>query len=142
MKDYYVMAINPGSTSMKFAIYENETCIIKKQYNYVPEQITRFGLIIEQLDMRRETVEQFIRDIDFDMNQLDAVVGRGGVVPPLQSGAYRSTTCCWIGCPTVLRASTLPTWAAFWRTSWPSVWEFQPTFMTRFPSVKPNRWPV
>ena len=89
MKDYYVMAINPGSTSMKFAIYENETCIIKKQYNYVPEQITRFGLIIEQLDMRRETVEQFIRDIDFDMNQLDAVVGRGGVVPPLQSGAYR-----------------------------------------------------
>ena len=89
MKDYHVLAINPGSTSMKFAVYKNEDCILKKTYTYTPEQITRFSAMIEQLDMRRETVNQFIQESGFDVSLLDAVVGRGGVVPPLKSGAYR-----------------------------------------------------
>jgi len=88
MDHFYILAINPGSTSMKFAIYEDENCIIKKQYSYQPEQITRFSKMIEQLDMRRETVEEFIKDSEFDINKLDAIVGRGGVVPPLKAGAY------------------------------------------------------
>jgi len=89
VKDYHVLAINPGSTSMKFAVYKNEECILKKTYTYTPEQITRFSAMIEQLDMRRETVEQFIEETGLDVSLLDAVVGRGGVVPPLKSGAYR-----------------------------------------------------
>ena len=89
MKDYHVLAINPGSTSMKFAVYKNEDCILKKTYTYEPAQITRFSAMIEQLDMRRETVAQFIEESGFDVGLLDAVVGRGGVVPPLKAGAYQ-----------------------------------------------------
>ncbi|WP_213973969.1 butyrate kinase [Tepidanaerobacter acetatoxydans] len=87
-KVYYILAINPGSTSTKLAIYKNEEMIYKEQINYSAKQITSFNSISQQLDMRENSVREFLNSIQLPLEKLSAVVGRGGVIVPVKSGAY------------------------------------------------------
>jgi butyrate kinase len=52
------------------------------------EEIEKYEKIVDQYQMREEVVLKFLNEINFDIKTLDAVVGRGGMLPPLKSGAY------------------------------------------------------
>ena len=86
--DYFVLAINPGSTSTKIAIYKNDDELLKKVVDHPVEIIHKFGAIHEQYQFRLETILQTLEDTGFKMEQLSAVVGRGGFVRPIASGTY------------------------------------------------------
>jgi butyrate kinase len=86
---YKILAINPGSTSTKIALYENEQEIVVKTLDHPAEEVERFEKVVYQFQMRKEVVLTFLKDNGFDVNKLDAVVGRGGMLPPVKSGAYR-----------------------------------------------------
>lgn len=86
---YKVLAINPGSTSTKIALYENEQEILVKTLDHPAEEIDKFEKVVDQFQMRKDVVLAFLNDNGFDVNKLDAVVGRGGMLPPVKSGAYR-----------------------------------------------------
>lgn len=88
MKPYYILAINPGSTSMKLALYENEKLIYKEGLSYTPEQIAPYEKMKDQLPMRREGVRAFLEHMPIDKTELSAVACRGGVGVPMQAGAY------------------------------------------------------
>lgn len=86
---YYILAINPGSTSTKVAIYANETEQCRESLEHSAQELAKYEHIPAQHDMRKEAVLAFLRQHNFDVKSLAAVVGRGGLLPPVQSGAYR-----------------------------------------------------
>ncbi|BEP29581.1 butyrate kinase [Helicovermis profundi] len=85
----YILAINPGSTSTKVALYENKTEIVKTTIDHSASQISKYNKIADQYDMRKKEIIKFLDEAKFDINNLTAVVGRGGLLPPVKSGAYK-----------------------------------------------------
>lgn len=85
---YKILALNPGSTSTKIALYEDEKEIIVKTLDHSAEEIEKYEKIVDQFQMRKEVVLSFLKDNCYDVNELDAVVGRGGMLPPVKAGAY------------------------------------------------------
>lgn len=88
MKPLYLLVINPGSTSMKLALYENERSIFEERFSYSSEQIAQYKKMAEQFDMRLEGVRAFVKKLPVPEAQLSAIVSRGGLTAPLKPGAY------------------------------------------------------
>lgn len=86
---YKVLAINPGSTSTKIALYENENEVFCKTLDHPSEEIEKYSKIQEQFEMRKEVVLSFLKENGYEVSELSAVVGRGGMVPAVKSGAYK-----------------------------------------------------
>jgi len=86
---YKILAINPGSTSTKIALYEDECEIVVKTLDHPVDEIEKYNKIVEQFQMRKDVVISFLEDNGYDITSLDAVVGRGGMLPPVKSGAYQ-----------------------------------------------------
>ncbi len=89
MKIYKIAAINLGSTSTKFAYYENETCKVKENIVHKAEEIREFSTIWDQHDYRLHAVEDCLSRHGIDISGLDAIVTRGGHTVPLEGGVYR-----------------------------------------------------
>jgi butyrate kinase len=89
MKQLNVLAINPGSTSTKFAVYLNEKPVFEETLRYSPEELGIFEKIIDQSEFRKKSILDYLERIDFDLNTLDAVVGRGGALMPVPGGTYQ-----------------------------------------------------
>lgn len=86
---YKLLVINPGSTSTKVSIYEDEKEIFKETLRHSTQEINKFKKIIEQQDFRTEVILKMLKDNKVDIKELDAVVGRGGLLRPLTSGTYK-----------------------------------------------------
>lgn len=87
-KQYTVLAINPGSTSTKIAVYDNEICRFELVLHHSTEELAPFSKVYDQYEFRRALVEKALVDHAISINQLSAVVGRGGPLKPLASGTY------------------------------------------------------
>jgi butyrate kinase len=83
-----ILAINPGSTSTKFAIFEGETLVFETTLRHSIEEISRFEKITDQLSFRKDLIIKSINDNGIDIKSIVAVVGRGGLVNPIESGIY------------------------------------------------------
>lgn len=88
MSQHKVLAINPGSTSTKIALYEDEKEILTSTIEHSTGELGRYRTIGDQYQMRYEAVLAFLSGNGFNVRDLSAVVGRGGVLPPVKSGAY------------------------------------------------------
>jgi butyrate kinase len=85
---FRIMAINPGSTSTKFGIYDDETCLFTKTVRHDAEALAQYGKIIDQKELRAESIMQYLKTTGVELSSLDAVVGRGGLIKPIDSGVY------------------------------------------------------
>lgn len=85
---YKILAINPGSTSTKIALYEDEKELFCETLNHSHKEIEKYAKVQEQFEMRKDVVLSCLRKHGFDVDQLSAVVGRGGMLPSVKSGAY------------------------------------------------------
>ena len=87
-----VLAINPGSTSTKLAIYSKQGEEWRKSLSHDAEVIAKYRQIVDQLDFRKNTIMESLREVkDFSLKELSAVVARGGLLRPLAGGVYRVT---------------------------------------------------
>ncbi len=86
---YKVLAINPGSTSTKFAVYEDENPILVKGIDHSAEEIAKFNGILDQFEMRKEKIETILAENNINLKEIDTIVGRCGGLPPVKSGAYK-----------------------------------------------------
>ena len=77
---YRILVINPGSTSTKIGVYEDETLLFDKTLRHSAEEIDKFDSIPAQKDWRRKLVMQALDDQGFDVTTLSAVSGRGGLL--------------------------------------------------------------
>lgn len=85
---YRILAINPGSTSTKLAVYEDEAILFEETLRHSAEELATFDSIMDQSEYRRKMIDQAFQKQQMAMNTLDAVVGRGGLLRPLRSGTY------------------------------------------------------
>ncbi|RKZ26504.1 butyrate kinase [bacterium] len=82
-----ILVINPGSTSTKVGLFEDENRVWVEKISHPVEEIKKYERIIDQLDMRKQVIESFLEGKD--VKELHAVVGRGGLLKPIPSGTYR-----------------------------------------------------
>lgn len=85
---YKMLIINPGSTSTKIAIYEDETELFETNIEHDKNEIAKFEDILSQKDFRFNHIKEVIEEQNFTLDSFDAIVGRGGLVKPLSSGTY------------------------------------------------------
>jgi butyrate kinase len=86
--NYRVLAINPGSTSTKIAVFDDEKALFTKTLRHDADKIASFGGIIEQYEFRKNLVLDAMRENNVDPATLEAVVGRGGLIKAVGSGTY------------------------------------------------------
>lgn len=86
-----ILAINPGSTSTKIAVYEDEKRVLDCSIDHSIEEVQSYKSINDQYEMRYEKIVDLLRENKLDISDLDCVVGRGGAVLPISSGAYEVT---------------------------------------------------
>ena len=82
-----ILVINPGSTSTKMAVYEDEKPLLLRNITHTAEELAPFDAITEQQDFRRQLVLDELRQSDIPL-EFDAVIGRGGLVKPIAGGVY------------------------------------------------------
>lgn len=86
---YRILSINPGSTSTKVALYEDEKPVFEEVIRHSAEEVAGFERIADQYEFRRDVVLGLLREKGIRVETLDAVVGRGGLLRPIPSGTYR-----------------------------------------------------
>lgn len=85
---YKILAINPGSTSTKIAYYEDENKIFSESIDHDHKELEKFEKITDQFELRQNLVLDVVRHHNVDINELSAVVARGGLIVPLKAGGY------------------------------------------------------
>ena len=82
-----ILVINPGSTSTKVAVYDDEKPILLRSITHTADELAPYDAIIEQQDFRRQLVLDELKRSDIPL-EFDAVIGRGGLVKPIAGGVY------------------------------------------------------
>ena len=85
---YKILIINPGSTSTKIGVYEDEKEILEETLRHSTEEIAKYDSIYNQRGFRKEVILDVLKKKNFDINTLDVVVGRGGMLKPIPGGTY------------------------------------------------------
>ncbi|MBG0791860.1 MAG: butyrate kinase [Desulfovibrionaceae bacterium] len=83
-----VLAINPGSTSTKLAVFENGRCLASTELQHDKDELARFSKVADQFGYRMEAVRAFLAGSGTDPARLAAVAGRGGLLHPVSGGVY------------------------------------------------------
>ena len=88
MKHYRIFVINPGSTSTKLSMFENDTCLFTEDTFHDSSVLLTFPTINDQLDYRMDVIHRFLREHGIDLHGVDAIVGRGGGCCSVEGGVY------------------------------------------------------
>ncbi|MFN3410593.1 MAG: butyrate kinase [Exilispira sp.] len=85
---YKMLIINPGSTSTKIGIYEDEKEISSQTLRHSVEELKPYPSIIDQIDFRTKIIEDYLASQNIELKSFSAIVGRGGLLKPIESGTY------------------------------------------------------
>ena len=85
---YRLLVINPGSTSTKLALFEDERRVVQETVEHDPAELRRYDRLRDQLPERLTLIQAFLEKHQIAGDSLDAVVGRGGLVYGLETGGY------------------------------------------------------
>ena len=83
-----VLIINPGATSTKIAVFEEDRQLFKLGIDHSAEELDRFEKVIDQADYRKNAILTAVAEAGFQLTDFDAVCGRGGLYRPIPSGTY------------------------------------------------------
>ena len=86
---YKSLIINPGSTSTKIGVFEDENLLFEETLRHPTEEISKYATIIDQKDFRKEIITDLLKEKNFDIHSLDFIVGRGGLLKPIPGGTYK-----------------------------------------------------
>ena len=86
---YRVLAINPGSTSTKIAVFDDTESVFIETLRHDAKKIAEFEGIIEQYEFRKELVLNALNKNNVKLSSIEAIVGRGGLVKSISSGTYK-----------------------------------------------------
>ncbi|MDA3812338.1 MAG: butyrate kinase [Spirochaetaceae bacterium] len=84
-----ILAINPGSTSTKIGYFENTNCISSVTIRHEQVSLAQYTSIIDQYPMREQAITQWLNEQKIEVKNLDAVVGRGGLLKPTHGGTFK-----------------------------------------------------
>lgn len=84
-----LLIINPGSTSTKIAVYNDETPEFVESIEHSVEETSKYDAIFDQYDFRKDTIIDCLNRHGVKLEDLTAIVSRGGLLPPVKAGAYK-----------------------------------------------------
>ncbi|MFC4558755.1 butyrate kinase [Virgibacillus kekensis] len=87
-QQYRILVINPGSTSTKIGVFENENCIFEKTIRHNSGELDEFNGVINQHEFRKKVILDQLDYEGINISKLDAVCGRGGLLRPIAGGTY------------------------------------------------------
>lgn len=82
------LIINPGSTSTKIAVFEGENSIFETTLRHSNEELGKYAKVAEQFEFRKNLIINSLKDNNIKLESLNAVVGRGGLLKPIEGGTY------------------------------------------------------
>ena len=85
------LIINPGSTSTKIGVFEDENLLFEETLRHSTEEIAQYDTIVDQMDFRKNIILSVLKEKNFDIKTLNVVVGRGGMLKPIPGGTYECT---------------------------------------------------
>lgn len=85
------LIINPGSTSTKIGVFEDENLLFEETLRHSTEEISQYATIVDQKDFRKKIITDLLASKDFDLKELNVIVGRGGMLKPIPGGTYAVT---------------------------------------------------
>jgi butyrate kinase len=88
---YKILIINPGSTSTKIGVFEDETQLMEETLRHSTEEIQSYESIYAQKDFRKKVILDVLAEKGIDLKDINVVVGRGGMLKPVQGGTYATT---------------------------------------------------
>lgn len=92
MDDILILAVNPGSTSTKFALYNRDRLLSERNIAHSSDELGHYSRVTDQLDLRYGIIKRSLLEDNTDIRLLKAAVGRGGLVNPIESGVYEVNT--------------------------------------------------
>ena len=83
-----LLIINPGSTSTKVSVFQDETPLFTQSVSHSFEELAPYERVVDQYAFRRDVVLRCLREHGVDLSSLTGIVARGGLLGPIQAGAY------------------------------------------------------
>jgi butyrate kinase len=83
-----VLAVNPGAGSTKLGLYRGGVGVADHTERHAEAELARFRRVAEQLAWRAKAVRAFLARAGVARGALTGVVGRGGLLAPIESGTY------------------------------------------------------
>lgn len=87
-QEYRILVINPGSTSTKIGVFDNEIPVFEKTIRHDTDKINSFQTIFDQYEFRKTTILETLDYEEINISKLNAVCGRGGLLRPIEGGTY------------------------------------------------------
>ncbi|MGJ7921292.1 butyrate kinase [Neobacillus sp. LXY-4] len=88
-QEYRILVINPGSTSTKIGVFDNDIPLFEKSIHHESELIQTFSTVFEQYEFRKQTILETLDYEGINISKLAAVCGRGGLLRPIKGGTYK-----------------------------------------------------
>ncbi len=86
METVYILAINPGSTSTKIAVYADTSPVFIQTLRHTTEELAPFDRVTDQFNFRKELILKELENAEIPLSQIKVVMGRGGLLKPVESG--------------------------------------------------------
>ncbi|MPM10195.1 putative butyrate kinase 2 [bioreactor metagenome] len=83
-----ILTINPGGTSTKIAVFEDETQVFKTNVVHTADELIPFAHVCDEYDYRKKLILKALADGGFKMGEFCCVAGRGGLLDPIAGGTY------------------------------------------------------
>ena len=88
---YRILVINPGSTSTKIGLFDDEKMLFDETLRHPAEEIAKFASIPDQQEWRKQLVMDALKKHEIDLKSINAICGRGGLVKPIHGGTYATS---------------------------------------------------
>jgi len=88
MNPIEILVLNPGSTSTKIAVFHNNKPIFQKSIKHSADDLKPFNRVTDQYEFRKEIIIKELEEASIDIGKISIVVGRGGLIKPIESGVY------------------------------------------------------
>lgn len=88
MSEQLILAINPGSTSTKIAVYNGNRQLFLKNIQHSSDEIAGYSKITDQYEFRKKIILDELEGAGIEVDKIRIIVGRGGLIKPIPSGAY------------------------------------------------------
>ncbi len=88
MNSYRLLTINPGSTSTKIGVFQDDKIIFEETLRHPLATLNHYDKIYDQFEFRRNIIMEALQNNNIEINSIDAVVGRGGLLKPIEGGTY------------------------------------------------------
>ncbi|MCA0982815.1 butyrate kinase [Halobacillus yeomjeoni] len=88
MRTHRILVINPGSTSTKIGVFDDEDVVLEKTIRHQPDEVNQYKRVIDQYEFRKQVILDVLDQEGINISKLSAVCGRGGLLRPIEGGTY------------------------------------------------------